>query len=96
MIKKLLKIPLFIFSFILWIHWWITAVIILDLMILISFITPKIFHNFLVKIFCKALMYCVFIFPKHKGLNPKDIPYPVIFVANHVSFFDLFISGSIL
>ena len=42
------------------------------------------------------MMYSAFLFPIIKGYDIKKIPYPVIFVANHVSFFDLFISGSVL
>ena len=87
---------LFIFSIVLWGIWWSLAIIIIDLDILISLIIPRRFWNIIVKITCSILTYCVFIFPKLKGINPKNIPFPAIYVANHVSFFDLFISGTVL
>jgi 1-acyl-sn-glycerol-3-phosphate acyltransferase len=96
MMKKLLKIPLYIFSLIIWINWWIMAIIVIDLMIIISLIIPKNGHNILVRIICKILLFYTLLFPRYKGLKPKDIPFPVIYVANHVSFFDLFISGAVL
>jgi len=41
-------------------------------------------------------MYSIFIFPKYKGLKKNLVNFPVIYVANHVTFFDLFICGSVL
>jgi len=94
--KKILRIFMYVFSIMLWINWWINAVLVIDLMILFSLVLPKATHNMLVKIICKILLFFSFIIPRHKGILPKDLPYPVIFVANHVTFFDLFISGSVL
>ena len=96
MITIIKKIFLYILSIILWIIWWTTGIITIFLLITISLIMPKKTYNVLVKIICNIMIYCVLIFPKHKGIPPKDVQYPVIFVANHVSFFDLFISGKVL
>jgi len=41
-------------------------------------------------------MYSTFIYPKIYYKSKNEKPFPVIYVANHVSFFDLFISGSVL
>ena len=87
---------LYILSIILWAIWWSLAIIIIDFDILISLIIPRKYWNFLVKITCSILTYSVFIFPKLKGLEKNKVPFPVIYVANHVSFFDLFISGTVL
>ena len=79
-----------------WSFWWVVTTSNIVVLIIISYFTPKIFWNLFVKISCKIMMYSAFIFPIRKGYDIKKIPFPVIFVANHVSFFDLFISGSIL
>ncbi len=95
--KKIIRyIIFFIPSILLWIFWWFNAIISISLLITVSLFVPKKFYNLIARIVCKILMYCIFIFPLHKGLKPKDVPYPVIYVANHISFFDLFISGSVL
>jgi 1-acyl-sn-glycerol-3-phosphate acyltransferase len=94
--RKIIDFFIFVFSLILWGIWWLSAIVLIDLDILLSLIIPRKYWNYLVKITCSILTYCVFIFPRLKGINPKDIPFPVIYVANHVSFFDLFISGTIL
>jgi 1-acyl-sn-glycerol-3-phosphate acyltransferase len=93
MIKKLFFL---IFSLFLWVFFWISATITITLLIIISIFIPKSKYNPPVKLACRIMMYSVFLFPKLKGVSQKEIPYPVIYVANHVSFFDLFISGSVL
>ena len=90
------KFFLYILSLILWGIWWILAIIIIDLDILLSLMIPRKYWNFIVKTTCSILTYCVLIFPRLKGFNPEKVPFPVIYVANHVSFFDLFISGTVL
>jgi 1-acyl-sn-glycerol-3-phosphate acyltransferase len=80
----------------LWISFWLSSTVTITLLIVISLLVPKKRHNRLVKIACMIMMYSVFLFPKIKGVKKSDVPYPVIYVANHVSFFDLFISGSTL
>ncbi|HPO49713.1 MAG TPA: lysophospholipid acyltransferase family protein [Spirochaetota bacterium] len=90
---KLLK---FIFSLPIWIIFWINATISIAFFVLISFIIPKKFYNPLVVFVCKFLTYSLFIFPVCKGKSPKEVGFPVIYVANHVTFFDLFICGSVL
>ena len=79
-----------------WIFWWIISTLNIVMLIIISYITPKVSWNFFVRISCKIMMYSALLFPIVKGYDKKKIPFPVIFVANHVSFFDLFISGSVL
>ena len=89
-----MKILKYIFSIILWINFWITSFIVIVLLIIISFFVPKKFYNPLVKLACRIITTSIFIFP---NLEKKvELPYPVIYVANHVSFFDLFICGTIL
>ncbi len=90
---KLKLIVLYIRSIILWIIWWSSALILGNFIFLISFVIPEKFHDSLIKILCGVLTYSVFIFPVHKGIKPSKVPFPVIFVSNHVSFFDLFICG---
>lgn len=92
-LKYLLLYPL---SICLWFNWWTTAIISICILLIISFFIPKKAYNPLVKIVNTILIYCILFIPKIKGIKPKDVPFPVIFVGNHVSFFDLFISGSIL
>lgn len=91
--KKIFLYPL---SLLIWIFWWTNAIISMSLLFIITIFVPKKAYNPLVKIVCIILTYSAFIFPRHKGLKPEEIPFPVIYVANHVTFFDLFISGSIL
>ncbi|MCG8569650.1 MAG: 1-acyl-sn-glycerol-3-phosphate acyltransferase [Spirochaetes bacterium] len=86
----------FIFSIILWIIWWILAVITIITISFISLFTSVDFHNKMVRITCTILTYCVFIFPRLRGIPENEVPFPAIYVGNHVSFFDLFISGMIL
>jgi len=93
---KFKLIILYIQSIILWFIWWSSAFIFGNFIFLISFVIPKRFHDLLVKILCAVLTYSVLIIPLHKGLKPSKIPFPAIFVPNHVSFFDLFIFGCTL
>lgn len=86
----------YIFSIFLWTIWWTIAIFIGGFFLLLSLLLPKKTHNILAKILSAILTYSVFIFPRHKGLKPKELPFPVIFVPNHVSFFDLFICGTCL
>ncbi len=90
------KIFHFIISIILWLFWWTIAVISISSVIIISYIVPKKYHNNLVLFICRLLTYSIFLFPKLKYKKNNDMPYPVIYAANHVSFFDLFISGAVL
>ncbi|MBN2547187.1 MAG: 1-acyl-sn-glycerol-3-phosphate acyltransferase [Spirochaetes bacterium] len=90
------KIFWFIFSIFLWIYWWTIAVIFIPLIIIISYFIPKKYHNNIVVFLCRLLTYSIFFIPKLIYKENKELPYPVIYVANHVSFFDLFISGSVL
>ncbi len=48
----------------------------------------------MVKFVCTLLSISVFLCPKL--VEKVELAYPVIYVANHVSFFDLFICGTIL
>jgi len=86
----------YLISIIHWIFWWALNTILIILLILISLFIPKKWCDPLVKIFCTIMIYSIFIIPRKKGINIKELTYPVIFVANHVSFFDLFISGAVL
>jgi 1-acyl-sn-glycerol-3-phosphate acyltransferase len=83
-------------SIIHWCVWWVITTTNIVVLIIISYVLPKAFWDFFVKISCKIMMYCALLFPIIKGYDIKKFPFPVIFVANHVSFFDLFISGSVL
>ena len=86
----------FILSLLIWLIYWISAFLSISLLILISLVVPKKAYNPLVKLACVIMMYSAFIFPRHRGIKPEKVPYPVIYVANHVSFFDLFVSGTVL
>ncbi len=90
-----MKFLKYILSIILWINFWITAFIVIFFLIMISLFVPKKFYNPLVRLACILISRSVFIFPVLRDKN-KVIPFPVIYVANHVSFFDLFICGTIL
>ena len=92
----MLRFILYIYSIVFWFFWWINAVVVISIGIIISFALPKSFRNPIGKIITLILTYSAFIFPKHTGLKPKDLPFPVIFTPNHVSIFDLFISGAML
>jgi len=91
-----LKFFKFILSIIIWIFFWLIGLLTIALLIAISLIVPKRFYNKLVQLTCKIMISSVLIFPRKKGLADDKIPFPCIYVANHVSFFDLFISGSTL
>ncbi len=84
------------FSYILWVIWWTNAIISIITLMLISFVIPKKMYNGPVRLVCRLLCWCVFIFPKAINRSGADTPYPVIYTANHVSFFDLFVSGAVL
>jgi 1-acyl-sn-glycerol-3-phosphate acyltransferase len=90
------NIFIFIFSLLLWVIFWLSATVTISIFIIVSFFVPKRYYNPLVTLQCKILMYSVFLFPEHKGIDKGYVPYPAIYVANHVSFLDLFISGSVL
>lgn len=90
------KIILFIPSLILWGIWWTLAIVLLSVTIPISFLLPRKTYNGIVHFICGSLLFSMFIFPRHRGNKPADVPYPCIYTANHVSFFDLFISGVFL
>lgn len=81
---------------ILWAIFWNVLIISVILMLIISLFIPKKFYNPLVILVCKIVMYSLLLFPRNKGLKKEEVPFPVIYVANHVSFFDIFICGSIL
>lgn len=81
-------------SVFLWIYWWILAITLISLVIIISFIVSKKFHQNLVSFLCKTLTYALF--KPRLIYKTKNISFPVIYVANHVSFFDLFICGAVL
>lgn len=91
----MIKFLKYILSIIIWINFWITAIIVISLLIIVSFFVPKKFYNPLVKLVCIIITRSIFLFPKIENKN-IDIPFPVIYVANHVSFFDLFICGTVL
>ena len=94
--KGVLFFTSFVISIFLWFVWWTLAVTVGSVFLFLSFLIPKKRHKVLIKILSAILTYSVFIIPRHKGLKPKDIPFPVVYVPNHVSFFDLFISGLML
>jgi len=91
--KNLIFIPI---SIILWVCWWILAFLLITVLITVSFVVNKKHYNTLVIFTCSALTYSLFFFPILKIIGSKDLPYPAIYVPNHVSFFDLFICGTIL
>ncbi len=90
------KIILLIFSALLWIVWWTITILITLISLPIILFIPKKFYNIFAKILSKIFMYSALIFPRIKNNKINKLPFPVIFVSNHVSFFDLFISGSVL
>lgn len=93
--SQIKKIFLYITSSIIWAYWWTLAIVFISSVIGISFILPKRYHEYLVSFICKTLTYSICLKPQ-VIYKCKNLPFPVIFVANHVSFFDLFISGSVL
>lgn len=84
------------FSIVIWIIFWSLFVLLLPFLIIFAIILPfKYVKNRLVWMFCNIMMISVLIFPK-RIFTEKNYPFPVIYTANHVSFFDLFISGATL
>ena len=94
--KKITNSLLYVRSIIQWSIWWVITTTNIVLLIFISFVIPEKYWNSLVKYSCKIMTFSALIFPITKGYDLKKLPFPVIYVANHVSFFDLFISGSVL
>lgn len=90
------KILLLTFSIILWINFWTLSALSISFLIFLALFIPKKFYNPLVRFVCRILSYSTLIFPVLKTDVSNNFPFPVIFVANHVSFFDLFISGTVL
>lgn len=93
---RLRDLPLYCFSTILWGLWWLLAIVLTSLAIVISLITASRIDNHIVTFTCRLLTYSVFIFPQQSGVRPDELPFPVIYVGNHVSFFELFICGFML
>ncbi len=91
-----MKIFKIIISIPLWILWWLNAAILIVLLITVSLVIPNKYYDLPVHIVCRLLSYSVLLFPRLRGYEVEKLPYPVIFVPNHVSFFDLFISGTVL
>lgn len=90
----MIKFLKYILSFFLWFNFWFVAFFSITFLIIVSFFIPKKCYNPFVKFICTVIISSVFIFPKL--VRKVELPYPVIYIANHVSFFDLFICGSIL
>lgn len=90
-----MKIFQYIFSIILWSIFWLTAFVSIVLALLISLILPRKFWNGMVRCVCRLLSTIVLLFPKVTSV-PKNVPFPCVYVANHVSFFDLFLCGCTL
>lgn len=85
-------------SLALWFVFWINLIIFVPVLIIISFfIHSEKTKNKLVFTFCNYMMKLLLIKTEIHFISKetKNV-FPVIFVANHVSFFDLFISGSTL
>lgn len=83
-------------SIIHWVLWWFITTNLIIILIVVSYFFPKRWWDVLVKISCTIMMASALIFPRIKGYPLRNLPFPVIFIANHVSFFDLFIAGSVL
>lgn len=81
---------------IIWFYWGFNAVLIVLFCLLLSLFLPKKAFNPIMNILSRIFLFNAFIFPKISGYDPKKLPFPVIFTPNHVSFFDLFISGAVL
>ncbi|MCG8569556.1 MAG: 1-acyl-sn-glycerol-3-phosphate acyltransferase [Spirochaetes bacterium] len=94
--QPLLMFILWILSFILWAAFWVVFTISIFLLIILSLFIKERALDLFVHLTCKIATYSVLIFPKVRYLSPQKLPYPVIYTANHVSFFDLFISGTAL
>jgi 1-acyl-sn-glycerol-3-phosphate acyltransferase len=94
--SRLEKALLFIPSLIIWLAWWTTAIILITLLLPLTLFVPRIVLDWLAHGICAVLLYLGLIFPRHKGNRPDSVPRPCIYVANHVSFFDLFVSGVFL
>lgn len=84
------------YSCLIWFTWWTIAVILILLLLPLSVIIPKKHYDPFVHLVCKILTYSALLFPKVDKKHYENIPFPVIYVGNHVSFFDLFISGTVL
>lgn len=92
-LKKTFSILL---TILLWPIFWITFSLLIIFLLIISTIFPGKDFNKTIKIICTILTYSVLLFPEVSYRKKGNLPYPVIYVANHVSFFDLFIAGSSL
>lgn len=89
-------IPDYCRSIILWGVWWLSAIVLISIAILISLITGGRGDNWIVTFVCRILTYVVLLFPGWRGVTADELPFPVIYVGNHVSFFELFICGFML
>ena len=90
-----MKIFRYFFSLLLWFLFWLTAFVSIVLALLISLILPRKFWNGMVRCVCRLLSTIVLLFPKVTA-SPENVPFPCVYVANHVSFFDLFLCGCTL
>ncbi len=94
---KLYDFLKYVITFVMWASFWTFAIILIPLFIFISlFVRTEKIKNFMVFCICRVLHLSVLLFPRIKNTGKNTIDFPVIYVANHVSFFDLFIFGSVL
>jgi 1-acyl-sn-glycerol-3-phosphate acyltransferase len=85
----------YVLSLFIWGIWWSIAIIIIIISLILTLLFPKKMHDPIGKMICVILVYSAFIFPRIKGVKTVSLPFPAIFVSNHVSIFDLFISGAV-
>lgn len=91
-----MKYLTYLYSIPLWILFWTTFTLLLPLLSLLALVTKSRQLDLLVHIFCRIMISSLFIFPRREFRAKEPLPYPVIFVANHVSFLDIFICGTVL
>lgn len=83
-------------SLVIWSIWCLIAIICISVALLLSTFVPDGFLNTIVRTGCQILTYSALLFPRLKCTFKGDLSFPVLYAANHVSFFDLFICGSVL
>lgn len=86
----------YILSFLIWTNFWIVFTITSGLTLFLSLFISGRKLDKLVRVVCTVTTYALFLSPDIHYISGKIKNFPVIYVANHVSFFDIFLSGTVL
>jgi len=83
-------------SLFIWMIWYCIVIPLTLLVLFLSLIIPRKAYDPMLKIYCFIVVCSAWMIPIVKNHIKGKMPFPVIYVANHVSFFDLFICGCLL